>query len=41
MRVVLVEDDLKIVTLYDATKIEWMARIDKLHHFCKVRIVGD
>lgn len=27
--------------LYDATKTEWMAKIDKSHHFCKVRIAGN
>lgn len=27
--------------LYNATKTEWAARIDKSHHFCKVRIAGN
>ena len=27
--------------LYNATTTEWTARIDKSHHFCKVRIAGD
>jgi acid phosphatase type 7 len=27
--------------LYNATKTEWAAKIDKSHHFCKVRIAGD
>ncbi len=28
-------------SLYNATKTEWLARIDKSHHFCKVRITKD
>jgi predicted MPP superfamily phosphohydrolase len=28
-------------SLYNATKTEWLARINKSHHFCKVRITKD